>query len=258
MVYLVGAGPGDEELITVKGLRLLKEADVVIYDRLVGPGMLEHINPAAERIFVGKSSTYHARPQEEINSLLEEHAKEARVVVRLKGGDPYIFGRGSEEARFLSTAKIPFEVVPGVTAASAVAAYAGIPLTDRGVSPAVTFVAGHRMKGKGVDDLNWKALASFTHSLVFYMALTNLKTIALKLIENGKDALTPAAVVKDATMATQETVAGTLEGIDSLVRAAGLTPPVILIVGEVVELKGALNWFEGNGRAGLADSEEQG
>lgn len=245
MVYLVGAGPGDKELITVRGLNLLKEADVVIYDRLVGPGMLDHINPKAERIFVGKSSTYHARPQEEINDLLKERAKEAAVVVRLKGGDPYIFGRGSEEARFLSKANIPFEVVPGVTAASAVASYAGIPLTDRGASPAVTFVAGHRMKGRGLDDLDWKPLASFDHTLVFYMALTNLKTIAVRLIENGKDALTPAAVVKDATMATQKTVAGPLGDIDSLVTAAGLTPPVILIVGEVVELREALNWFEG-------------
>ena len=258
MVYLVGAGPGDKELITVRGLNLLKEADVVIYDRLVGPGMLDYINPAAERIFVGKSSSYHARPQEEINSLLEEKAKEGGTIVRLKGGDPYIFGRGSEEARFLSTARIPFEVVPGVTAASAVASYAGIPLTDRGVAPAVTFVAGHRMKGKGLDDLDWKALASFDHTLVFYMALTNLSTIAARLIENGKAALTPAAVVKDATMATQETVAGTLGDIDSLVRAAGLAPPVILIVGEVVRLKGALNWFEGHSSAGLAGTEDQG
>ncbi len=245
MVYIVGAGPGDKELITVKGVRLLREAEVVIYDRLVGPEVLDYINESAERIFVGKSSTYHARPQEEINRLLKEKAEEGKVVVRLKGGDPYIFGRGGEEARFLSKAKIPFEVVPGVTAASAVAAYAGIPMTDRSVTPAVTFIAGHRMKGKGLDDLNWEVLSKVDHSLVFYMALTNLAAIASKLIENGMDCETPAAVVKDATLATQKTVAGTLGEIDSLVRDAGLLPPAILIGGKVVDFKGALNWFEG-------------
>jgi uroporphyrin-III C-methyltransferase len=250
MVYIVGAGPGNKELITVKGLRLLKEADVVIYDRLVGPEILDYINPAAERIFVGKSSTYHARPQEDINSLLKEKAGAGKVVVRLKGGDPYIFGRGSEEARFLSRAGIAFEVVPGVTAASAVASYAGIPMTDRSVTPAVTFVAGHRMRGKGLDDLNWEVLSKVDHSLVFYMALTNLCAIADKLIENGMDGDTPAAVVKDATMETQRTVSGTLSDIDSLVRDAGLLPPAILVVGGVVSLREALNWFEGSGVGG--------
>ena len=245
MVYLVGAGPGDSELITLKGLRLLKEADVVIYDRLVGPEVLDLINTTAERIFVGKKKSFHARPQEEINRLIEESAKEGKVIVRLKGGDPYIFGRGSEEARFLAEAGIPFEVVPGVTAASGVAAYAGMPLTDRSVTPAVTFVAGHRMTGKGIDLLDWNALASFSHSIVFYMALTNLKAIADNLIKNGKDPKTPAGVVMDATMATQKTVLGTLADIDSLVKAAGLRPPVILVVGEVALLGVSLKWFEG-------------
>ncbi|MBE9531312.1 MAG: uroporphyrinogen-III C-methyltransferase, partial [Proteobacteria bacterium] len=250
MVYIVGAGPGDKELITVKGVRLLKEADVVIYDRLVGAEILDYINESAERIFVGKSSTYHARPQEEINSLLKEKADAGNVVVRLKGGDPYIFGRGGEEARFLSKAGIAFEVVPGVTAASAVAAYAGIPMTDRSVTPAVTFIAGHRMKGKGLDDLNWEAISKVDHSLVFYMALTNLGAIADKLIKNGMDSETPAAVVKDATMATQKTVVGTLGEIDSLVREAGLNPPAILVIGKVVDFKEALNWFENNRQCG--------
>ncbi|MEE9543004.1 MAG: uroporphyrinogen-III C-methyltransferase [Thermodesulfobacteriota bacterium] len=245
MVYLVGAGPGDFELITVKGLRLLKEAEVVIYDRLVGLKILELINPAAERIFVGKEKSFHARPQDEINTLLVENARKHKVVVRLKGGDPFIFGRGSEEARFLAEAGIPFEVVPGVTAASGVATYAGMPLTDRSITPAVTFVAGHRMTGKGLDDIDWNLLAGFDHSIVFYMALTNLGVIADNLIKCGKDAGTPAGVVQDATMKTQKTVIGTLSNIDSLVRGAGLKPPVILVVGEVVLLGESLNWFEG-------------
>ena len=244
MVYIVGAGPGEKELISVKGLRLLKEADVVIYDRLVGPEILEYINPSAEQIFVGKKKSFHARPQDEINRLLEEGAKEGKVVVRLKGGDPFIFGRGSEEARFLAEADIDFEVVPGVTAASGVAAYAGMPLTDRSISSAVTFVAGHRMTGKGIDDLDWNSLANFSHSIVFYMALTNLKAIADNLIKNGMAAETPAGAIMDATMVTQKTVVGTLNDIDALVRAGGLRPPVILVVGEVVLLKDALNWFE--------------
>lgn len=246
MVYLVGAGPGDKELITVRGMRLLKEAEVVIYDRLVGPEVLDLINPLAERIFVGKKKSFHARPQDEINRLIEERARARKVVVRLKGGDPYIFGRGSEEARFLAEAGIPFEVVPGVTAASGVAAYAGMPLTDRSLTPAVTFVAGHRMTGKGLDELDWSLLASFSHSIVFYMALTNLKAIADNLIKNGKDPKTPVGVVMDATMATQKTVVGTLTDIDALVRAAELRPPVILVVGEVALLGGSLNWFEGS------------
>jgi uroporphyrin-III C-methyltransferase len=245
MVYLVGAGPGDMELITVKGMRLLKEAEVVIYDRLVGSKLLEHINPEAEKIFVGKEKSFHARPQDEINSLIVEYAGKFDAVVRLKGGDPYIFGRGSEEARFLAEAGIAFEVVPGVTAASGVASYAGMPLTDRSLTSAVTFVAGHRMTGKGIDALDWKTLASFSHSIVFYMALTNLKAIADNLIKCGKAPETPAGVVMDATMETQKTVIGKLTDIDALVKESGLTPPIILVVGEVALLAESLNWFEG-------------
>ncbi|MEE8573825.1 MAG: uroporphyrinogen-III C-methyltransferase [Thermodesulfobacteriota bacterium] len=242
-VSLVGAGPGDAELITVKGKRLLSEAEVVIYDRLVGDGVLDFINPAAERVFVGKSSTYHSVAQEEINSIIEERAREGKRIVRLKGGDPFIFGRGGEEARHMAEAGISFEVVPGVTAASGVSAYSGIPLTDRELSSAVTLVAGHRMKGRGVDDLCFAELAAFDHTIVFYMALTNLETITGGLIKSGKAPETPAAVVSSATTKEQSVIVSTLSEIAELTTRGTAKPPVVLIVGSVVGLRETLNWL---------------
>lgn len=244
-VYLVGAGPGDPELITIKGKRLLEEAEVVIYDRLVAEGVLDFIGPGAERIFVGKEDSFHTIPQEEINALIVRKARDGNRVVRLKGGDPYIFGRGGEEAHTLFEEGIPFEVIPGITAASGVAAYAGIPLTDRRCSSAVTFVTGHKRVGDDLDDINWGALADLDGTLVFYMGVKNIRAITENLREHGRPPETPAAVVRCGTMPEQHTLTGSLDSIDELVENSGLTPPALLIVGEVISLRGALGWFEG-------------
>ncbi|MBI5586932.1 MAG: uroporphyrinogen-III C-methyltransferase [Deltaproteobacteria bacterium] len=248
-VYLVGAGPGDPELITLKGKRVLEEAEVVIYDRLVGDGVLEFVNPQAELVFVGKESSNHSRAQEEINRLIATHAKRGKKVVRLKGGDPYIFGRGGEEASYLFNESIPFEVIPGVTAASGVAAYAGIPLTDRRYSSAVTFITGHRMKGEGIDNLNWGALAELNHTIVFYMGVANISEITRKLTENGRSSMTPAAIVSRGTTPEQKTVLGTLSNISKKAFENNVKPPALLVVGEVVNLSAVLNWFEESGNA---------
>lgn len=243
-VYLVGAGPGDPELITVKGKRLLESAEVVIYDRLVGDGVLTYVGKDVERIFVGKEDSFHTMPQEEINQLIVDKAKTGKVVVRLKGGDPYIFGRGGEEALLLEEEGIPFEVVPGVTAASGVAAYAGIPLTDRRHSSAVTLVTGHKRTGSDIEEVNWKALAELDSTIVFYMGIKNLGTITGNLIDNGMSADTPAAVVRCGSLPEQTTVAGTLTDIAQKVEEAELKPPALLVVGEVVGLRDSLGWFE--------------
>ncbi|MDT8317541.1 MAG: uroporphyrinogen-III C-methyltransferase [bacterium] len=243
-VYLVGAGPGDPELITVKGKRVLEEAEVVIYDRLVGDGILSYVGRDVERVFVGKEDSFHTMPQEEINRLIVDKAKTGRIVVRLKGGDPYIFGRGGEEAFLLGEEGIPFEVVPGVTAASGVAAYAGIPLTDRRHSSAVTLVTGHKRAGCDMEEVNWKALAQLDSTIVFYMGIKNLETITANLIDNGRSADTPAAVVRRGTLPEQETVVGTLDNIAQKVEEARLRPPALLVVGEVVGLRASLGWFE--------------
>ena len=243
-VYLVGAGPGDPELITVKGRRVLEEAEVVIYDRLVGDGVLTYVGKDVERIFVGKEDSLHTLPQEDINRLIVDKAKTGRVVVRLKGGDPYIFGRGGEEAALLEEEGIPFEVVPGVTAASGVAAYAGIPLTDRRHSSAVTLVTGHKRSGSDVEDVNWKALAELGSTIVFYMGIKNLGSITGKLIDNGRRPDTPAAVVRCGSLPGQVTVTGTLADIAIKVKEQEIKPPALLVVGEVVGLKDSLGWFE--------------
>jgi len=243
-VYLVGAGPGDPELISVKGRRLLEEADVVIYDRLVAQGVLAYIKPDSEKIFVGKMNSFHTIPQDDINRLLVEKAREGNKVVRLKGGDPYIFGRGAEEAAFLSERGIEFEVVPGITAASGVAAYSGIPLTFREYASAVTFITGHRRETEDPADINWAALAGDDHTLVFYMGVKNLDIIATKLIAHGRDPDTPAAVVRSGTTPEQKTVSGALSEISRLAESASITPPALLIVGEVINMRDSLCWFK--------------
>lgn len=243
-VYLVGAGPGDPELITLKGKRLLEEAEVVIYDRLVGHEVLGYANPAAEKIFVGKEDSCHTLPQEEINRLIADKAMEGKKVVRLKGGDPYIFGRGGEEAHLLFDEGIPFEVVPGVTAASGVAAYAGMPLTDRRHASAVTFVTGHKRVGSEMEEVNWKALADLDNTLVFYMGVKNLGTITENLLKNGQPGDTPAAVVRCGTMPEQQTIEGTLSDICDKVERSGFKPPALLVIGGVVTLRESLGWFE--------------
>lgn len=243
-VYIVGAGPGDPELISLKGKRVLEEADVVIYDRLVGSGVLEFANPSAELIFAGKETGCQTMAQEEINLLMADFARKGKAVVRLKGGDPYTFGRGSEEANYLFNESIPFEVVPGITSAAGAAAYAGIPLTDRRYSPAVTFITGHRKKGAGLKSLNWAALSKLNHTLVFYMGLANISVIAENLIKNGMARSTPAAIVSRATTPLQKTVAGTIGDIDLRAGDRGTSPPALLIIGEVVNLRDILGWFE--------------
>lgn len=243
-VYIIGAGPGDPELLTLKGKRVLEAAEVVIYDRLVSNEILAFIPSDAERIFVGKEPAFHSIPQKEINALLVSKAKSGKNVVRLKGGDPYIFGRGSEEGEALSEEDIPFEVVPGVAAATGMAAYAGIPLTDRRYSSGVTFVTGHKRTGKDLGDINWKALAGLDQTIVFYMGIKNLQTITKNLTEHGMAKETPAAVVRLATTTEQETVTGTLDDIKEKVEAATIRPPALLVVGNVVKLRETLNWFE--------------
>ena len=243
VVYLVGSGPGDPDLLTVKAHRLMCSADVVVYDRLVSPEIMELVPPGVTRIAVGKAPGRHCVPQDEINALLTSLAKRARSVVRLKGGDPYVFGRGSEEALHLSRQGIRFEVVPGITAASAVTAYAGIPLTHRAMSRGVRLVTGHFRDGE-VLDLDWDKLADPTATLVVYMGLCNLQEIVQQLIRAGREPETPAAVIQEGTTPRQRMVQGDLSTLNQQVEEAGLSSPVMIIVGETVTLAKQLAWFE--------------
>ena len=244
MVYLVGAGPGDPGLITVKGVDCIARADVVVYDYLASPALLAHANPKAEMIYVGKKGGNHTLPQEGINALIAEKAQEGKTVARLKGGDPFIFGRGGEEAEVLVADGIPFEVIPGVTAAIGASAYAGIPLTHRAHTTEVAFVTGHEDPTKKESSINWKALATGIGTLVFFMGVKNLGSIVRNLTANGKAADTPVAVVRWGTTPKQKTVAGTLGTIESVVREAGIKAPAIIIVGTVVNLRETMRWFE--------------
>ena len=243
-VYLVGAGPGDPGLLTLRGREVLALADVVVYDALISLRLLDYAPAAAERIYAGKRSSHHTLSQDEINRLLVEKARGGACVVRLKGGDPYVFGRGGEEALALAAAAIEFEVVPGVTAAVAAAAYAGIPLTHRDLASAVGLVTGHEADDKADSALDWGGLARWKGTLVFYMGVANLPTISGNLIAHGRAAATPAAVIQWGTTPRQKVVAGTLESLPGLVAAAGLAPPALILVGEVVVLRERLNWFE--------------
>jgi uroporphyrinogen III methyltransferase/synthase len=243
-VYLVGAGPGDAGLITVRGAELLGRADVIVYDRLASPRLLRHARGNAELIYVGKEAAAAAVGQEQINRLLVEHALAGKTVVRLKGGDPLIFGRGGEEALALAAAKVDFEIVPGVTAVSAAAACAGIPVTHRGLASCLGLVTGHESLDKEGSDLDWSALAAWPGTLAFYMAVANLEAIGRRLTEGGMDGGTPAAVVRWAGMADQQVLTGTLADIADKVRQANLEPPAIVLVGKVVSLREQLEWFQ--------------
>jgi uroporphyrin-III C-methyltransferase/precorrin-2 dehydrogenase/sirohydrochlorin ferrochelatase/uroporphyrin-III C-methyltransferase len=234
-VYLVGAGPGDPDLLTVKALRVLKEADVVVFDRLVAPEILDLVPRGAARIYAGKAQGRHVLPQEEINDLLVRLARSHRRVVRLKGGDPYIFGRGSEEALHLAAHGIPFEVVPGVTAAAGCAAGIGVPLTHRGLATGVRFETGH-CRGDEPLDLDWASMADPETTLVFYMALANLPQISRELVAAGLPADTPAAAISNGTTPQQQVCFAPLAELADRVRAAALPTPVIILVGRVVEL----------------------
>jgi uroporphyrinogen III methyltransferase/synthase len=242
-VYIVGAGPGDPGLITVKGLRCLEEADVVVYDHLVNPEIIGRAKPSARRIYAGKKGGDHTLPQDEINRLLAEEALQGNVVARVKGGDPFIFGRGGEEAEILAGAGIPFEVVPGVTSAIAVPAYAGIPLTHRGYTSTVAFVTGHEDPTKEHSDIDWKTLSGIG-TLVFLMGVKNLSRIAESLIENGKNARTPAALIRWGTTEDQETLTAALQDIAEKAEERRFSPPSVLVVGDVVGLRETLSWFE--------------
>ena len=232
-VYLVGAGPGDPELLTLKALRLLREADVVVYDRLVSPTILELIPSATQRVFVGKESGRHPVPQDEINRLLACLARINRTVVRLKGGDPTIFGRGCEEGAHLVSQGIGFEIVPGITAASGCAAVAGIPLTHREAATSVRFVTGHRLEDRPLD-LNWKSLADPDTTLVVYMGLSQLPEIARRLIESGLPDSTPAMAISNGTTDAQELCRATLGELPRRVVAEGLSSPTLIIIGRVI------------------------
>ncbi len=233
-VYLVGAGPGDADLLTVRAHRLIEQAEVLVYDRLVAEEILELSSQSAVRVFVGKSPSRHTLPQEEINSLLVRLASSGRNVVRLKGGDPFIFGRGGEEAEELARAGIPFEVVPGITAASGCLAGLGIPLTHRGVATGARFVTGHCREGVPLE-LNWKSLADPETTLVIYMGLSNIAIMTEQLAAAGLSPETPALAVSSGTTPRQKTCRGTLATLPEDVERDGLTAPVLIVIGQVVE-----------------------
>src|SRR5512134_1024609 len=241
-VVLVGGGPGDPELLTIKALKALQAADVVLYDNLVAPEVVDMARPQAERIYVGKRCANHALTQSEINALLVRLAQAGKRVVRLKGGDPFVFGRGGEEVEHLAEHRIPFRIVPGVTAAAGVGAYAGIPLTHRDYSQALMLVTGHR-KDETLD-LDWEALARPRQTVVVYMGLQTLPLLCEKLMAHGLPGSTPAAVVERGTTPEQRVVTGTLATINGLARSEGLRPPTLVVVGDVVKLQAKLAWFE--------------
>lgn len=250
-VYLVGAGPGDPGLLTLKGKRCLEEADLVLYDGLANPLLLRHTNAKAERTSRADSDGKRTLDQTEINQRLVEAGLAGKIVVRLKGGDPFIFGRGSEEAKALADAGVPYEVVPGITAATAASEYAGISLTHREHASAVAFVTGHEDPTKPELALDYEQLSKFPGTLVFYMGLHRLPAIAASLIENGKPTQTPVAVISRGSMPLQRTVTGTLEEIPELVKQAGLRPPSLIIIGECVDQRDEINWFESLPLAGM-------
>jgi len=243
-VYLVGAGPGDPGLITLKGKECIQDADVVIYDFLASPALLKYAKKTAELIYVGKQGGEHTLTQDRINALIIEKAKSGATVARLKGGDPFIFGRGGEEAEELLRQAIPFEIVPGITSAIAAPAYAGIPLTHRKFTSTVAFVTGHEDPNKEESSIDWESLSKGIGTLVFLMGVKNLPNIVRQLVEHGRPKSTPIALIRWGTTPNQITITGTLENIAERVQAAGLKPPAIIVVGDVVKLRSELAWFE--------------
>ena len=241
-VFLVGAGPGDPELLTLRAWRILQQADVILYDHLVAPAILELARRGAERIYVGKERNRHVMRQEAINGLLARLAQQGKRVVRLKGGDPFMFGRGGEEIETLSRLGIAFQVVPGITAALGVASYAGIPLTHRDYAQTCVFATGHLKDGSA--DLDWTALARPRQTIVVYMGLLGLSALCRELVAHGLPASTPAAVVQQGTTSEQRVVTGTLADLPERVASEGLKPPTLIIVGEVVRLRERLAWFD--------------
>ena len=243
-VFLVGAGPGDPRLLTVGAMNCLREADVVVYDHLADESILAHVPHGAERIYVGKQSCKHTMRQEDINVLLADKADEGKTVVRLKGGDPFVFGRGGEEALVLLERGVPFEVLPGVTSAISVPAYAGIPVTHRGVAVSFAVITGHEDPTKSESHIRWEHLATGVDTLVFLMGVANLPVITKNLINNGRPADTPAAIIRWGTRADQETFVTTVGEAAEMVQRDGIRPPAIFIVGDVVRLREQLRWFD--------------
>ncbi len=243
--YLVGAGPGDPSLITVRGLEILKKAEVVIYDYLAGIKLLEYAPPDAELIYAGKKGgVHHAHTQEQINQMLVDRVRSGKRVVRLKGGDPFIYGRGGEELEVLSEAGLEFEAVPGVTSASAAATFAGIPITHRDYTSSVAYITGHENPDKDISRIDWSRISTGIGTLVFYMGIKNIASITANLIKHGRDPETPAAVVRWASTPYQRSIVGNLANIADLVREQGIKPPALTIIGEVVSLRYKINWYE--------------
>ncbi|MCK5200298.1 MAG: uroporphyrinogen-III C-methyltransferase, partial [Spirochaetales bacterium] len=242
-VYLIGAGPGDIGLLTIRGAEYLSSADVVIYDYLSNDLLLSMARNDSEQIYVGKKASNHTLAQEDINSLLVKKAREGKSVARLKGGDPYVFGRGGEEALALSDAGIEFEVVPGITAGIAAAAYAGIPFTHRGITSTAGFITGHEMDGKDESGIDWRSIAGLG-TLVFYMGVRNLPVIVSNLKKEGRSGSTPAAIVQWGTMTSQRSAEGTLDTIVDVVKKENISTPALIIIVDVVRLRSRLNWFE--------------
>jgi len=242
-VYIIGAGPGDPDLITVRGVECLKRSNVIVYDYLVSIDILKYTRKDARLIYVGKKGGDHTVPQENLNQILVKEASEGNIVARLKGGDPFIFGRGGEEAEILSRAEIPFEIIPGVTSAIAVPAYAGIPLTHRKYASSVTFVTGHEDPTKGKSSIDWENISA-VGTTVFLMGVKNLTHIVTSLIENGRNPGTPVALIRWGTTSDQETLTGTLSNIAELAKEKNFLPPAIFVVGDVVKFRNDLNWFE--------------
>lgn len=243
-VYLIGAGPGDPELITIKAQKLLRKADVLLYDRLVTEGILENIPQNCEKIYVGKYPGEASATQERINELLVDRAMKGGNIVRLKGGDPFLFGRGGEEALVLKKAGIEFEIIPGITSAIAVPAYAGIPVTQRHISSSVAIITGHEASSKRISTVNWESLARSVDTIVIMMGIRNMKRITGKLIEGGRDPETPVAVIEKGTTKNQRITVGTLANIEKKCVESGVKPPAIIIIGNVVELRKELNWID--------------
>lgn len=243
-VYLIGAGPGDPDLITVKGLRSIMESDVIVYDRLANPSLLKNCREDAEIIYVGKSPEHHTYTQDEINHLLVEKAKQGKNIARLKGGDPFVFGRGGEEAEILASFNIPFEIVPGITSAIAVPAYAGIPVTHRDYTSTITIITGNEDPNKVDSNINWEHIAGGTGTLVFLMGMTNLSKITNKLISHGRSPETPVALIRWGTRPEQKTLTGTLKSIALKAIKSNFKNPAVIIVGKVVKLRQKLAWVE--------------